>query len=135
MDKISISEQLKHDYPDYKIHLDTERRMIVADEHKMSLLNSSSALEVMNIFSLSCKSFYQAITQLLYSNFNITPQTGSYASTLIILKEDLNKYKVQKLAKDWGIGFLEDDEDIKNINGENNNLKPVDKSNNLLHNI
>lgn len=112
MIKSSISEQLQHDYPDYKIYLDVNNRMIVADNHKMSLLNSSSALESINIFSKSGKSFYQAITQLLYSNFNILPQGGSYASSLIILKEDLKKYKVQKLAKEWGIGFLEDNDKV-----------------------
>ncbi|MCK5674355.1 MAG: hypothetical protein KAH95_13325, partial [Spirochaetales bacterium] len=87
-------------------------RMVVADNHKMSLLNSTSALESINIFSKSGKSFYQAIAQLLYSTFEILPEEGSYASTLIILKEDLKKFKIQKLAKEWGIGFLEDNEDI-----------------------
>lgn len=112
MNKSSISEQLKHDYPDHEIYLDADRRMVVADSHKMSLLNSTSALETMNIFSQSGKSFYQAISQLLYSNYGVLPMDGSYASTLIILKEDLKKYKIQKLAKEWGIGFLEDNEDV-----------------------
>ncbi|MCK5154280.1 MAG: hypothetical protein KAQ93_07970 [Spirochaetales bacterium] len=112
MNKSSISEQLKHDYPYYKIYLDAGNRMVVADNHKMSLLNSTSALETMNIFSQSGRSFYQAITQLLYSNYGVLPKKGSYASTLIILQEDLKKYKIQKLAKEWGIGFLEDNEDI-----------------------
>jgi hypothetical protein len=112
MNKSSISAQLQNDYPDYEIYLDTNNRMIVADNHKMSLLNSTSALEVINIFSKSGKSFYQAITQLLYSNFEILPEKGSYAYSLIILQEDLKKYKVQKLAKEWGIGFLEDNEDV-----------------------
>jgi hypothetical protein len=112
MNKSSISTQLQHDYPDYKIYLDADSRMIVADDHKMSLLNTPSVLHSMNIFSRSGKSFYQAIAQLLYSNYNIRPLKGSYADTLIILKEDLNKFKVQKLAREWGIGFLESDEDI-----------------------
>ena len=112
MNKFSVSEQLQHDYPDYGIYLDTDNRMVVADNHKMSLLNSTSALESINIFSKSGKSFYQAIAQLLYSTFEILPEEGSYASTLIILKEDLKKFKIQKLAKEWGIGFLEDNEDI-----------------------
>lgn len=112
MNKSSISKQLQHDYPDYKIHLDTDKRMIVVDNHKMGLLNSTSALETINIFSKSGKSFYQAISQLLYSTYKILPKEGSYASTLIILQKDLKKYKVQKLAKEWGIGFLEDNEDV-----------------------
>ena len=112
MNKFSISTQLQNDYPDYKIYLDADSRMIVADDHKMSLLNTPSVLHSMNIFSRSGKSFYQAIAQLLYSNYNIRPLKGSYADTLIILKEDLNKFKVQKLAREWGIGFLESDEDI-----------------------
>ncbi len=112
MNKSTISAQLQHDYPDYKIYLDPDSRMIVADNHKMSLLNTPSALQTMNIFSRSGKSFYQAIVQLLYSNYNVLPQKGSYADTLIILREDLNKYKVQKLAREWGIGFLEDDKNI-----------------------
>jgi len=112
VNKSSISEQLQYDYPSYKIYLDTKNRMVVADDHKMSLLNSTSALESINIFSKSGKSFYQAITQLLYSNYEILPKEGSYASALIILKEDLKKFKIQKLAKEWGIGFLEDTEDI-----------------------
>ncbi len=112
MNKSSISEQLQYDYPGYKIYLDIDKRMVVVDNHKMSLLNSTSALETINIFSKSGKSFYQAITQLLYSTYEILPKEGSYASTLIILKEDLKKYKIQKLAKEWGIGFLEDNEDV-----------------------
>ena len=112
MNRSGISTQLQHDYPDYKIYLDADSRMIVAGDHKMSLLNSPSALQTMNIFSRSGKSFYQAIVQLLYSNYNVLPQKGSYADTLIILREDLNKYKVQKLAKEWGIGFLEDEKNI-----------------------
>jgi len=110
MNKSTISAQLQHDYPDYHIYLDAERRMLVADKHKMSLLNSPSALETMNIFSRSGKSFYQAITQLLCSNYNIIPKEGSYADSLIIRQEDLDRYKVQKLAKEWGIGFLENSE-------------------------
>ena len=86
--------------------------MVVADNHKMSLLNSTSSLETMNIFSRSGRSFYQAIVQLLYSNYNIIPQDGSYAFSLIILKEDLKKYKIQKLAKEWGIGFLEENGNV-----------------------
>ncbi|RKX87263.1 MAG: hypothetical protein DRP58_03150 [Spirochaetes bacterium] len=112
MIKSSISAQLQHDYPDFKIYLDVKNRMIIADHHKLSLLTSSRALENINIFSRSGKSFYQAIVQLLYSNFNIVPNKESYADTLIILKEDLDKYKVQKLAKEYGIGFLEDEENI-----------------------
>ena len=112
MNRSGISTQLQHDYPDYKIYLDADSRMIVAGDHKMSLLNTPSALQTMNIFSRSGKSFYQAIVQLLYSNYNVLPQKGSYADTLIILREDLNKYKVQKLAREWGIGFLEDDKNI-----------------------
>ena len=112
MNKSSISEQLQYDYPDIQIYLDPNSRMIVAGNFKMSLLNSSSALESMNIFSRSGKSFYQAIAQLLYFNYEILPGEGSYASTLIILKEDLKKYKIQKLAKEWGIGFLENDDDV-----------------------
>lgn len=112
MNKSTISEQLKHDYPDYTIYLDAENRVLVADNHKMSLLISPIALETINIFSRSGKSFYQAITQLLCSHYDVLPVEGSYASTLIILKKDLNKYKVQKLAKEWGIGFLETGEDV-----------------------
>ncbi len=112
MNKSTISEQLKHDYPDYAIHLDSDSRMIVADNHKMTLLNTSSDLETMNIFSRYGRYFYQAITQLLSSNFDVLPEEGSYASTLIILKKDLNKYKVQKLAKEWGIGFLETGKEV-----------------------
>jgi len=112
MNKSIISDQLKHDYPDYKIYLDEDRRMVVADDHKMSLLNSPAALQTMNIFSRSGRSFYQAIAQLLCSNYKIIPKEGSYADHLIIRPEDLNKYKVQKLAKEWGIGFLETNEDI-----------------------
>ncbi len=110
MNKSIISDQLKHDYPDYNIYLDVKKRMVVADDHKMSLLNSSSALQTLNIFSRSGKSFYQAITQLLCSNYNIIPKEGSYADSLIIRQEDLDRYKVQKLAKEWGIGFLENSE-------------------------
>ena len=112
MNKSTISEQLQNDYPDYKIYLDADSRMVVADNHKMSLLNSSSALHSMNIFSRSGRSFYQAITQLLYSNYNIIPGEGSYADRLIVRKEDLDRFKLQKLAKEWGIGFLEDDGSI-----------------------
>ncbi len=112
MNKSIISEQLRHDYPDYTIYLDAENRMVVADNHKMSLLNSSAALQTMNIFSRSGRSFYQAITQLLCSNYNIVPKAGSYADSLIIRQEDLNKYKVNKLAEEWGIGFLETGKDI-----------------------
>ncbi len=115
MNKSIISDQLKHDYPDYKIYLDADSRMVVADNHKMSLLNSSDALQTMNIFSRSGRSFYQAITQLLCSNYNIIPKEGSYADHLIIRQEDLNKYKVQKLAKKWGIGFLETNENIQAV--------------------
>jgi len=107
MNKSIISDQLKHDYPDYNIYLDVKNRMVVADDHKMSLLNSSSALQTLNLFSRSGKSFYQAITQLLCSNYSIIPKEGSYADSLIIRQEDLDRYKVQKLAKEWGIGFLE----------------------------
>lgn len=112
MNKSIITDQLQHDYSDYKIYLDADRRMLVADDHIMSLLNSPSALQTMNIFSRSGRSFYQAIAQLLSSNYNIVPKEGSYADKLIIRQEDLNKYKVQKLAKEWGIGFLEDNEDV-----------------------
>ncbi len=112
MNKSSISEQLKHDYPDYDIYLDSNRMMLVADNHEMRLLSSSISLQTVNIFSRSGRSFYQAITQLLCSNYDVFPEEGSYASTLIILKKDLNKYKVQKLAKEWGIGFLETGEDV-----------------------
>ena len=112
MNKSTISEQLQHDYPDYTIYLDADNRMVVADDHKMSLLNSPAALQTMNIFSRSGRSFYQAITQLLCSNYNIIPKAGSYADTLIIRQEDLDKYKVQKLAKEWGIGFLETGIDV-----------------------
>lgn len=112
MNKVSISAQLQHDYPDYKIYLDADRRMVVADNYKMSLLNNPSSLHSMNIFSRSGKSFYQAIVQLLYSNYNVLPQKGSYADTLIILREDLDKFKIQKLAREWGIGFLESSEYI-----------------------
>ncbi len=112
MNKSIISEQLRHDYPDYTIYLDAENRMVVADNHKMSLLNSSDALQTMNIFSRSGRSFYQAITQLLCSNYNIVPKAGSYADSLIIRQADLNKYKVHKLAEEWGIGFLETGKDI-----------------------
>ena len=112
MNKSIISDQLTHDYPDYKIYLDADNRMVVADDHKMSLLNSPAALQTMNIFSRSGRSFYQAITQLLCSNYNIIPKAGSYADHLIILPADLNKYKVQKLAKEWGIGFLETGKDV-----------------------
>jgi len=112
MNKSSISEQLKHDYPDYKIFLDSNSRVIVANNYKMNLLNTSSDLETMNIFSRYGKNFYQAITQLLCSHYDVLPAIGSYASTLIILKEDLNKYKIQKLAQEWGIGFLETNEDV-----------------------
>ncbi len=115
MNKSTISEQLKYDYPDYEIYLDSSSRMIVADNHKMSLLNTSSDLQTINIFSRSGRSFYQAITQLLCSNFDVLPEGGSYASTLIILKKDLNKYKIQKLAKEWGIGFLETNEEILTV--------------------
>ncbi|MCD6395967.1 MAG: hypothetical protein J7L71_00370, partial [Spirochaetaceae bacterium] len=104
MNKSSISAQLKNDYPDLNIYIDAVNRMVVAENYKMRLLNSTSSLETMNIFSRSGRSFYQAIVQLLYSNYNIIPHDGSYASSLIILKEDLKKYKIQKLAKEWGIG-------------------------------
>ena len=107
-----ISAQLKNDYPKLNIYIDAVNRMVVADNYKMSLLNSTSSLETMNIFSRSGRSFYQAIVQLLYSNYNIIPQDGSYASSLIILKDDLKKYKIQKLAKEWGIGFLEENGNI-----------------------
>ena len=71
MNNSSISAQLKNDYPELNIYIDAENRMVVAGNHKMSLLNSISSLETMNIFSRSGRSFYQAIAQLLYSNYNL----------------------------------------------------------------
>jgi len=106
----------------------------------MSLLNSTSSLETMNIFSRSGRSFYQAIVQLLYSNYNIIPHDGSYASSLIILKEDLKKYKIQKLAKEWGIGFLEENGNVLALDiddgierdlllvNENDNTEPYEEN-------
>ncbi|MCF6334489.1 MAG: hypothetical protein L3J12_01945 [Spirochaetales bacterium] len=112
MNRSSVSAQLQNDYPGCNIYLDSRTRMIVAGTHRMSLLNSSAALESMNIFSRSGKSFYQAIAQLIYTQYDILPLEGSYADKLIVRKEDLDKYRIQKLAKEWGIGFLEDNNDI-----------------------
>ncbi|MEA1911904.1 MAG: hypothetical protein U9N32_09570, partial [Spirochaetota bacterium] len=118
MNKSIISDQLKHDYPDYKIYLDSDKKMVIADDQIMTLLNSPHSLATMNIFSRSGRSFYQAITQLLCTNYNILPAVGSYAATLIILPEDLQKYKIQKLAKEWGIGFLETNKDVMAVRVE-----------------
>jgi len=135
-----ISAQLKNDYPELNIYIDAVNRMVVADNYKMSLLNSTSSLETMNIFSRSGRSFYQAIVQLLYSNYNIIPHDGSYASSLIILKEDLKKYKIQKLAKEWGIGFLEENGNVLALDiddgierdlllvNENDNTEPYEEN-------
>jgi hypothetical protein len=112
LDLTSISTQLQYDYPHCKIFLDADNRLIQVDFHKMSLMLTPSGLKSINIFSRSGKTFYQALVQLIYTNFNILPQEGSYAESLIILKEDVDKYKLQKMAKEFGIGFFEDGEDI-----------------------
>ncbi len=112
MNRTSVSAQLRADYPGCNIYLDTGSRMIVAGAHRMSLLNSPAALEAMNIFSRSGRTFYQAIVQLIYTQYDILPAEGSYADRLIVRKEDLDKFRLQKLAKEWGIGFLEDDGSI-----------------------
>jgi hypothetical protein len=121
----NISIQLQNDYPDCEISLEADSRMIIVDKHKMSLMLTPSGLKSINIFSRSGRTFYQTLVQLIFTNYGILPSEGSYADTLIIRQEDLNKFKIQKLAREWGIGFIENGGDIVAVNvddGINRNL-------------
>lgn len=84
----------------------------MVDDHEMTLLNSPAELQNMNIFSRAGRNFYQALTQLISSIYGIVPQEGSYADSLVVRQEDIARAKLQKMAKEYGIGFLENDEDI-----------------------
>ena len=86
--------------------------MLKVDDEKNVLLLSSSAIERMDIFTSAGKHFYQVIVNLIYSRFNILPEEGSYADSLIVTKEELREYQVKKAAQRHRVGFLEDDEGV-----------------------
>lgn len=112
MGESTISAQLKHDYPGNDITLDAENQMLKVNSGKNVLLLSTSAIQGMDIFSSAGKHFYQVIVNLIYTRFDILPEEGSYADSLIIRKEDLRDFRIRKIAHLHKVGFLESGDDI-----------------------
>ena len=79
---------------------------------KISLLLESDELENINVHAHSGRNYYQALNQLIYSKLELTPRKNSLADSLIIHKQDYNRYRLQNLARDYGIGFLEDGDEV-----------------------
>ncbi len=119
-----ISIQLKHDYPGHSVYIDAENRMVRVDEFKNVLLLSSSAIEGMDIFSSSGKHFYQIIVNLIYTKFNILPEEGTYADSLVIRREDVRAYKMKRLAELYKLGFLEAGDSVKAVEVDNGESLP-----------
>ena len=112
MESSPITAQLNHDYPERNIVLDADNQMLKVDGENNVLLLSSSAIRRMDIFTSAGKHFYQVIVNLIYSRFDILPEKGSYADSLIVTKEELREYRVRKAAQRYKVGFLEDDEGV-----------------------
>ncbi len=112
MKRISLAEQLNNDYPGTSISVDFERCILSLDNHRISLLSDPDELRNVNIFSKAGRNYYQAISQLIYSKYNLLPTKGSLADSLITTKEELNNYRLQNLSNDYGIGFLEDGDEV-----------------------
>ena len=115
MAETDISHQLQHDFPGHHIWIDAENQAVCVDDRKNVLLLSSLALQRINIFSASGRHFYEVIVNLIYTRFEILPEEGSYADSLIIKKEDVRDYKIKKLAELYKLGFLEDDGKVMGI--------------------
>jgi len=125
MKRTSIPQQLKLDYPGRKISFDNKRSLLLIDEYKVGLLLDEEELEHIHVHTKSGKNFYQAITQLIYSKYQLTPAKSSYAETLITFKEEYEKFRVQNLAEDYGIGFLEDGDEVIAVKITGDMEKPV----------
>ena len=125
MPKASIPEQLKLDYPDIDISFDEKRNLLIMGDHKISLLLNRKELEHVNVHSASGKNYYQAVSQILYANYSLVPSENSLADQLISYREDYEKYRVQNLARDYGIGFLEDGDDVIAVKVNGDIEKPV----------
>ena len=109
MRRTTILQQLESDYPGVRIAFDEDRSLLLMDDNKISLLLDREMFERINVHSNSGKNYYQAIVQLIYSQYRISPEKGSYADGLITYREEYQKYRIGNLAKDYGIGFLEDE--------------------------
>ncbi|MDC7226868.1 MAG: hypothetical protein PQJ61_08880 [Spirochaetales bacterium] len=108
----NIFQQLKLDFPGSSISFDEARDLLLMDNHKISLLLDREELERVNVHSRNGRNYYQAIVQLIYSNYQLVPQKNSYADSMIAYREDYNQFRIGNLARDYGIGFLEDDKDV-----------------------
>lgn len=112
MKRISIQQQLKLDYPGVNVSFDEERNHLIMDDKKLSLLINKEEFEHINTNSKSGKNYYQAIAQLIHTRYQLVPKPGSMADELIKTREEYNKFRVQNLSRDYGIGFLEDGEEV-----------------------
>lgn len=112
MKRVSIEEQLKTDYPDREIIYNANDGSISIDQNLINLMMDKEEIAAININSRSGRNYYQAIVQFLYEKYAFSPSKQSYADSLITFKEDYDKYRIQNLAKDYKIGFLEDGESV-----------------------
>jgi len=108
MKRTNLSNQLNIDYPLSSISFDAENSMLTIDNHRISLLSDPDDLKNVNVFSKAGRNYYQAIAQLIYSKYKLLPREGSLADNLIATNEEYNKYRIQNLSSDYGLGFIED---------------------------
>lgn len=112
MKRINLIEQLNKDYPDTIVKLDAKNNMLTLDNHHLNLLADPDELQNANVLTIAGRNYYQAISQLIYSKYDLLPKEGSLADSLITTSEELNNFRIQNLSNDYGIGFLEDGDEV-----------------------